>query len=149
MTYQIPTQQKSSSFLTAIKAAREFEQGVRIPDGQKISISIITNFTDDVITKTLTGLCLESGLAPSVYTVPYMQYHFELKNPKAPFLQHSPDVIYIIFDCNPYKDCEFISQLAHIDEVLSDLERLCQTYKGHIVVQTMLIPSDVQQGLDL
>ena len=26
------------------------------------------------------------------------------------------------------------------------MERLCQTYNGHIIVQTMLIPSDVQQG---
>jgi FkbH-like protein len=134
------------SFLTAIKSAREFDQGTLVPDGQSIKIGIVTNFTDDVLKKSLTGLCVTADLVPSVYTVPYKQYIFELKNPNAPLLQHTPDVLFVFFDCSAYLDSEFTTQTNHVHEVLDDIETICRTFTGQIVIQSMLKSTDVQLG---
>lgn len=140
------TSADTPTFLEALKYAREYEMGKVSALDKEIKIAIISNFTDDVLKKAMTGLCVSSSIEPRVYAVPFKQYFFELKNTSSGLFNHEPDVIYIFFDINAYRESEFTKDKTHTTEVISDIENLCQSVKSTIVIQTCITPSSVQHN---
>ncbi|MFA5130044.1 MAG: HAD-IIIC family phosphatase [Patescibacteria group bacterium] len=103
-------------------------------------IHLITNFTDDFLKKMIVGLFAENGIYADIYATPYKQYHFALKQPSDPLYQKHADATWIFFDANPYSNNEFIEDPDHFQQVFADIERLCSTIDGHVVLSTFLLP---------
>ena len=83
-------------FLTALQTyakIKEFsKKGFR-----KISIDLVTNFTDDVLEKVFGGMCLIEGLYPKIVRAPYKQYHLVLKDKAEKIYKAKPDISFIFF----------------------------------------------------
>lgn len=132
------------SFLETLKKSREFEDQNKHGDDKEFRITIVSNFTDDLLHKLITGLCVSEGIHPNIYSVPFKQYFFEFKNPKSKIYAHNADITFIFFDINAYKDSEFITDPAHLEEIIKDLQSLCGSSKGSVVIHTCIEPSDIQ-----
>lgn len=119
-----------------------------ISDGlsTRFKISVVTNFTDDLLKKLLKGMCLAENISPEIYGVPYGQYQFELKNPNSALYAHAADITFIFFDANPYLHTEFTADPDHAAEVINDLQKYCSASKGVIVAQTIALPPRTPHG---
>jgi FkbH-like protein len=111
----------------------------------RIRIALVTNFTDDLLAKLLGGMCVAEGIMPDIYTVPFKQYLFELKDPHSGLAQHAADVTFVFFDANPYQISEFHSS-DHADLVCEELEQYASARDGHIYVHTLSEPGDREYG---
>lgn len=103
------------------------------------NITIITNFTDALLGKIFTGGCLDKQICPDVYSVPYKQYLFELKNKGSELYRREPNITYIFFDVNPYNYTEFAKD-GHFNEILKDLNGYCEQTGGAVVLNTFITP---------
>lgn len=113
--------------------------------GPEVRIAIVTNVTDDLWKKVLTGMCLEEGLRPMIYAVPYKQYLFELKNPQSGLYAHQADITFFFFDVHPYQPSEFLAD-GHVEDILGDLSRYREQTKGLVVFQTIATPAHTPHG---
>ncbi len=109
-------------------------------------ISVVTNFTDDLLKKLLKGMCLAENIQPNIYGVPYGQYQFELKDPNSGLYAHQADVTFIFFDANPYLQAEFTADPGHAAEMIEDIRKYCSSAKGTIVTQTLALPARTPHG---
>ncbi|MBA3733390.1 HAD-IIIC family phosphatase [Patescibacteria group bacterium] len=132
--------------LDYLKLAQAFEKNGSEKNLENVKISIVTNFTDDLLKKTLTGLCISQGFHPYIFTVPYKQYLFDLKNESSDLYKHESEITFVFFDINPFISSEFTSSLDHIDEVLNDLKTFCKQTKGDVIIHTLINPSSVQHS---
>src|SRR3989304_1306780 len=76
-----------------------------------ITVNLVTNFTDELLKQLLIGMCLADDIYPDVWTVPYKQYHFLLKDRQSDLYKKDAAVTFILFDLNPYLESEFTSHL--------------------------------------
>lgn len=130
--------------LEYLKVASEYEKGARTSP-VSTRVAIVTNFTDDVLKKILTGVMVLEGVTPNIYQVPFKQYALALKAPTSPLFAHTPDVTYFFFDVNPYLPSEFLAD-NHGDEVLGDIANYCSTVQGEVVLHTLSTPTSVQHS---
>jgi len=112
--------------------ARDFKHSIRI--------RLITNFTDDILQKLLTGICIHNGIYPHIETVPYKQYHLYLKNPKLHSAGDIPDITFVFFDINSYFHSEFHADKEHVKDMLETLHEYCHASKGTVILTTSPIP---------
>ena len=105
----------------------------------EVKINLITNFTDDVLRKLLIGVSVYHRIYPVLYATPYRQYHFDLKNPASELYGTDPDITFIFFDVNPFKESEFRSSREHFSGVMADVERYCAKAKGTVVMSKFVV----------
>lgn len=109
-----------------------------------LRIAVITNFTDDLLKKILTGMCASEEISADIYCVPFKQYLFALKDPKSELAKFEADITFIFFDHTPYLHSEFMSDPAHANDVLRDIAAYAKQSKGDTVVHTLAVPSSRQ-----
>jgi FkbH-like protein len=129
------------SFLEALKLASGNRESAAT---QEVSVNLITNFTDDVFKKLLSGLLRSVALEPNLYSVPYKQYLFALKDEQAELYTRQAKATFIFFDINPYKQSEFHHQKQHVETVIADIERYCSVATETVVLITAPTPLDIQ-----
>ncbi|HEV3245158.1 MAG TPA: HAD-IIIC family phosphatase [Candidatus Paceibacterota bacterium] len=117
--------------LSCLELAARFESLSESDLPKSASISLVTNFTDTILQKFLIGLSLSHGIYPKLRPAPYKQYHFDLAG------HGGGDITYVVFDLNPYVTSEFVSDPAHVEEVLAGLRELAERSSGPIVVATL------------
>ncbi|MEK7180798.1 MAG: HAD-IIIC family phosphatase [Patescibacteria group bacterium] len=105
----------------------------------QIKINLVTNFTDDILKNILIGICLSNNIYPIIYKTPYRQYHLDLKNTSSELHANNPDVTFLFFDINPFKDSEFRSSQDHFKEILFDIERYCQATAKTVVLSNFIL----------
>jgi HAD superfamily phosphatase (TIGR01681 family) len=130
--------------LDYLKLAQEYDKKKGAKYGSSVNLAIITNFTDDLLKKIVSGMCLSNDIKPEIFQTPYKQYLFELKNKKSKLWKHKNDITFIFFDINPYIHSEFSASLSHVSEVVSDIEIYCKNTEGIVVVHTAISPSSLQ-----
>ncbi len=128
------------SVLEILKRAHAIAQADPAGFPARVSINLITNFTDEIFRKLLTGICLSQSIFPEIYAVPYQQYVLELKDPASGLARHAADITFIFFDVNPYVSSTFRLSAEHVEEVFDDLERWSATQDGLVVVTTVPTP---------
>lgn len=109
-------------------------------------VAVVTNFTDDLIKKTLLGMCVSEGISPEIHGVPYKQYLFALNDPGSDLARHGADVTFMFFDVSPYVTSEFTADPGHALKVLADLRAYARAARGTVVIQTMITPSQTPHG---
>lgn len=132
--------------LDYLRLAAEYEKTGWKDAGASLRLAIVTNFTDDLLKKTLTGLCVSEGIHPAIYQVPFKQYLFQLKDPHSALVKHEAEITFVFFDVNPYISSEFLADADHREDVWNDLVNYCRTTKGAVVLHTFITPSGVQHG---
>lgn len=110
------------------------------------NVALVTNFTDELFKKLLVGMCLAEDIDPSIYTAPYKQYHFLLKDQQSDLYRNDADSTFVMFDLNPYLESEFAS-MEHFASTLQDLGAFCGSRKGMVVIATFLPPHEAVHGL--
>lgn len=126
--------------LTYLKHANAILQEDPATFSARISINLVTNFTDDIFRKLLTGICLSHDLYPDIYVVPYQQYAIEFKDAFSGLARHPADITFVCFDVNPYISSPFRSSIEHAEETFDDLERWSAHQNGLVVVTSFPIP---------
>ncbi|MBI3627215.1 MAG: HAD-IIIC family phosphatase [Candidatus Sungbacteria bacterium] len=101
-----------------------------------ISVNIITNFTDDVFLKVLTGICLENSIYPVIWRAPYKQYHLAFKSGEIP---KDVAITFIFFYLNPYLYSEFYNP-DQVNELFDDIEKFAESTKGTVVMNSFITP---------
>ncbi len=104
-----------------------------------VNVNLITNFTDDILKNIFAGVNLCNAVYPVIYKTPYRQYHLELKNEASALFTNKPDLTFIFFDINPFKESTFKSSRAHFDEILADLEGYCKRTTGTVVFNHFVV----------
>ncbi len=130
--------------LDYLRLAQDFETSPT-DQSRAIRISIVSNFTDDLLKKAITGLCISEGIRPEIHQVPFKQYLFELKHSTSKLAQYEADITFVFFDVNPYLVSEF-SDEKHVRDVADDLMRFCGEQKGICVLHTLVSPTSIQHG---
>lgn len=120
------------------KAADQFKS---LPDDfpARMCISIVTDFTDDILKNIFSGALLSEDIYPTVYKVPYRQYHFELKDPSSGLYAANSEVTFMCFSMNPFKDSELRMSRDHFEGLLGDIERYAAATKGTVVVNSFVM----------
>ncbi|MES2203237.1 MAG: HAD-IIIC family phosphatase [Patescibacteria group bacterium] len=110
------------------------------PEGVRpVRITLVTNFTDDVLERVLGGMCLTEGVYPTITRAPYKQYSFALKDKTSELYVTKPDATFFFFDFSPYTHGEF-GQEGHIEDVCNDLCAYCSSTTGAVIVSLPLLP---------
>jgi FkbH-like protein len=125
------------NFLDYIKLANSYQLSSN--KEQPFSIGLITNFTDDVLLKVLTGVCLKNYILPDIYKVPYKQYRFALKDQNDKIWQ-SFRLIFFFIDTNFYLHSEFFDGDDYGNSLLDDLEFFLKHTSSTVVANTFLLP---------
>ena len=112
----------------------------------RIPITLITNFTDDVLEKILGGMCLAEKILPTITRAPYKQYHLSFKDKTAQLYAKKPQISFIFFDINPYQHGEFTDSKTHIEETLSDLRTYCDAIETLVVMNLSPLPYNNPSG---
>lgn len=107
---------------------------------EKASIRLITNFTDTVLGRLLSGLALEANIYPNVESESYKNYHFMLAG-ETPEYAASTDLTVFVFDANPYLANEFTSDETHVADILEGIDRYARTAKGSLLAATIPTPT--------
>ncbi|TAK93696.1 hypothetical protein EPO05_06990, partial [Patescibacteria group bacterium] len=102
-------------------------------------VMLVTNFTDGVFQKILTGMCVQEGIRPTVKAVGYKQYPFDFKNPASELRTVDSTVTCLFFDASTVRSNEF-SDPSHVGEVLDDLRQFCAGKSGTVFLNTMILP---------
>ena len=109
-------------------------------------INLITNFTDDILKKILLGTALHDNIYPEIYAAPYRQYHFQLKNPTSELYAENPNVTFIFFDINPFKNSDLRSSRDYFKELLGDIKRYAETVKTTVVWNSFILSYQTAYG---
>jgi FkbH-like protein len=112
---------------------------------RRLRITLVTNITDDLFKKLLTGLCLAENVYPEIQTVPYKQYLLALKQPDSDLRSNPGDVVIFFFDATPYRDTEF-HRGGHMEELLAELRAFCTHTSTRVIGNTMIVPSKTVHG---
>lgn len=134
------------NILDYIRLATAHESGAQTSDFPVMKLALVSNFTDDLIKKTLIGMCLSEGVHPDIYQVSYKQYLFELKDPISSLRTHDARITFIFFDVNPYAENEFTADPDHGRQVLEDIAAYAEKNKGTLVVNALPAPSSIQHN---
>lgn len=132
--------------LTYMKKALQYERQEIVLEGTPIRIALITNFTDDQLKKILTGICVTEGVAIKIYTTPFQQYAFELKDKDSALWRFDADATFIFFDVNEYQTSAFAMTPEHFYEVFEDIKYYGQNTRGILVLHTFPPPESRQYG---
>jgi FkbH-like protein len=108
-------------------------------DLQPISVTLVTNFTDDILERILGGMLLLEGWYPSITRAPYKQYALGLTDEKSLLYQTKSDLTFIYFDANSLRQSEFLDA-AHRAQVLAGIKHYASRASGHIVVALLPLP---------
>ena len=112
-----------------------------------IKINLITNFTDEVLKKFLIAACLEEGIYPDIFTVPYKQYDFFLAQKESALYTRQAESTFIFFDANTHADSSFtVSEGDHFSELSSSLEEFIKSQKGMVIANTFALPYQTPYG---
>lgn len=106
----------------------------------KVTINLITNFTDTTLQKMLLGVCLDHNIFPQLYSVPYKQYHFFLNNKNSELHSGQSDITFIFFDINHYITSAFSEDSSHFLDTIDRVREFCQSQNGPIVFCTFVLP---------
>jgi len=109
---------------------------------ERATIGLITNFTDGILQKFITGLCLEAGIYPTLSAEGYKQYHFTLRA-AAPA---ATDITFIVFDASPFMPSEFTVDPEHIGDILQGIRSYVAQAQGQVVLATIALPSASPYG---
>src|SRR4051812_21850343 len=109
------------TFLDYLKEASRYKTTRSQDLAASVKINLITNFTDEVLQNLLTGVALHEHTYPIIFKTGYRQYHLDLKNPQSGLFTGAPDITFIFFDINPFKESEFRLSEDHFNEVLADI----------------------------
>ena len=126
--------------LRYLELANKYEQQKSNDFPAKISINLVTNFTDVTLRKILVGVCLESNIYPQIYSVPYKQYHFFLNDKNNELYSNKADITFIFFDTNHYITSAFSEDPTHFSETADRVREFCQTQTGQVVFCTFALP---------
>lgn len=118
----------------------------KVSDGQPVRIAIVTNFTDDICKRVLTGMCVAENILATIYAVPFGQYYLELKNSQSELYKLDADVTFILFDVNPYYESEFTADESHAEQVFADIGAYASAARGTVVVATIAQPPHTAHG---
>lgn len=127
-------------FLDYIKLANTYARKDPSAFPRTANIAMITNFTDEVLQKILTGIMLHENIYPNIHRVAYKQYHLHLKNKNSLLYQQKTDITFIFFDINPYVKSAFRLDAKHFDETLEDIRHYCVSQKGVVVMSALPLP---------
>ena len=105
----------------------------------RMKVTILTDFTDDVLKNLFVGAMLSQDIYPVVYKVPYRQYYFELKNSASELYANNPNLTLIFFGTNPFKDSELRVSRDHFERILEDIERYAKATRGIIVMNSFVV----------
>lgn len=124
------------------------EAGSRPPESfsARVKLHLMTNFTDGVLQKILSGMCVGEDIFPEIYAMPYKQYHFDLKNPESDIYRMGAAATCVLFDASHIKQNEFISDPKHFDDVLADLRAYSASVSGMVFINTCLLPYRTPYG---
>jgi FkbH-like protein len=130
-----------------LSLANSYKDTDRQHYSRSIKINLVTNFTDQVLERFLTGLCLENGIYPEILTVPYKQYDFYLADRNSGLYIRKADITYIFFDANIYNRSPFtIEGGQHFNEIFSHLENFIAAQKNVVVINNFILPYHSQYG---
>ncbi len=108
---------------------------------QKIKVNLLTNFTDDILAKMLTGAFINVGIYPEFFKVPYKQYVVYLKNKDSKLFSAPAQVTYIFFDISSYMPSELAAQSGEeFPGLLEDIKDYCQKQQGIVVMNSFIRP---------
>lgn len=113
-----------------------------------IAVNIVTNFTDEFLKQLFVGMCLADDIYPIVWTAPYKQYHFLLKDTQGDLYKKDAAITFMLFDLNPYLESEFAVQ-EHFESTLKDIKNFSKLTKGIVVLGTFLLSQDGRHGLKI
>lgn len=126
-----------SSFLEYIRSAAQ-----TLPiDAKGLRIAVVTNFTDQICVRVLTGMCKSAGINPVIYAAPFGQYDIEFKNLSSELNQFQADVTFIFFDAGVYSASAFTEDGAHAGEVIADIKKYSIDARGIVVINTFITPA--------
>ena len=111
-----------------------------------VKISIITNFTDDILKKIFLGVMLYDNIYPNIYAAPYRQYQLQLKNPSSELYARNSDITFIFFDLNPFKNSDLRSSKDYFEELISDIRHYVETVKGTIIWNSFILSYQTAHG---
>ena len=111
-----------------------------------IKVSIITNFTDDVLKKIFLGAALHNRIYPEIYATPYRQYQLQLKDPSSELYAQNPDISFVFFDINPFKNSDLRSSKDCFEELISDIRHYAKTKKGIVVWSNFILSYQTAYG---
>lgn len=135
-----------SSLLDYLKQANSLGSAEVSSYPNAIRIALVTNFTDDLCKKILTGMCLSEQIYPTMFAVPYGQYHFQLKDTSSELFSFCADITFVMFDVNSYTSNEFSADPSHAESVLEDLRAYCRTNGKTVVANTLPLPIHTPHG---
>lgn len=114
---------------------------------RSIKINLVTNFTDQVLQRFIVALCLENGIYPDLFVVPYKQYDFLLANQSSELYSRNAEVTFIFFDANVYNHSPFTDESGHhFSELLPNLKAFAASQKGMVICNTFQTPYHSQYG---
>jgi len=106
--------------------------------GEKISVRLVTNFTDAILARILNGVLAHQGIANEVRSVPYKQYHLDFANTQSDLWQGTQATV-IWFEANPYRQSEFHDP-NHWAKIKAALQTYAEHQTGPIIVVNFLLP---------
>ncbi len=109
-------------------------------NGRPFAINLVTNFTDGVLVRLLTGVLRSEGIEPDIFAVPYGQYHLHLKDRAGELFARQVDISFVFFDINNYRRSSFVVDPAHVHAVLDDLVEYIKETASPVIVANFLMP---------
>ncbi len=106
---------------------------------KKVVIRLVTNFTDEILAKLLTGKVLSQAQYPEVLKTPYKQYHFLFKDRSSQLYSQSADITFIFFDVNIYNLTEF-KEASFFKEILEEIKYFVKNQAGIVVINNFVLP---------
>ena len=121
-----------------IKLANSHKSGQH-KDKPVFKVRVISNFTDDILAKLLTGKIMSEGLEPEILQTPYRQYHLQLKDKNSGLYKNPADLVFVFFDLNTYNAGEFSSE-EKFTEVIADIKNFVESQNGVVVINSFILP---------
>lgn len=108
---------------------------------QQVKISLVTNFTDDILAKLLAGSLLAEDLYPQIYKAPYKQYAFSFKDKTSALNTAKPNLTFIFFDISQYLPSELLAGNGQeFYGLLKEIESYAQSQNGPVVMNNFILP---------
>jgi FkbH-like protein len=106
-----------------------------------IRINIVTNFTDQILQRFLIGLCLEQGIYPEIFAVPYRQYDFFLSNTHSELYTNKADITFVFFDVSQLNHSPFTTKEDdHFLKIESYLKVYCSSTNNPVIINSFPLP---------
>jgi len=131
----------------------------KLKDGEKLRVSILSNFTIDALAKSLKEECLEECIDTDIEISPYSQYAQQIVEKTSALYKFSPKIIFIILDIENLLGDFFISPYSfdgnqrekvfneRFEEIENLLKLLEKRINSKIVVNSLLLPINSSKGI--